>query len=70
MEGSQTAQCDKKTGKCLCLDGLAGRRCDRCDRGTTGQAPFCKKCGECFDDYDKSLSFLNRKETKLTLEIS
>ena len=28
--GSSTGECDEASGKCECLEGVAGQRCDRC----------------------------------------
>ena len=58
LQGSESAQCDKITGKCMCLPGLAGYRCEMCDRGTTGEPPNCVRCDECFYNWDESIDFL------------
>ncbi len=59
--GSATLQCNRRTGKCECVEGVAGDKCDRCDRGTTGQLPYCMPCGECFDNWDRIISELKSK---------
>ena len=51
--GSESMQCDKRTGQCQCVAGVTGYKCDRCARGTTGQLPNCVPCGECFDNWDR-----------------
>lgn len=53
--GSQTSQCDRKTGACKCLPGIGGHQCNVCDRGYLGTAPVCIPCGECFDNWDRTL---------------
>ena len=57
-DGSSTLQCDRRTGQCVCEDGVAGLHCDICDRGTTGQLPNCMPCGECFDNWDRIITEL------------
>ena len=57
-EGSETRQCDRRTGVCPCVPGVAGDKCDRCARGTTGELPNCVPCGECFDDWDEIITDL------------
>lgn len=54
-EGSKTLQCDMKSGKCHCLPGIGGDKCDTCARGYLGTAPKCYPCGECFDNWDRIL---------------
>lgn len=58
QDGSETLQCDRRTGQCQCVKGVAGYKCDRCDRGTTGSLPYCVPCGECFDNWDFIISEL------------
>jgi hypothetical protein len=53
MRGSESMQCDKRTGQCTCVTGVTGYKCDRCARGTTGELPNCVPCGECFDNWDR-----------------
>lgn len=53
--GSETTQCDRKTGACVCRPGIGGYNCDICDRGYIGVAPNCQPCGECFDNWDRIL---------------
>ncbi|XP_074646812.1 laminin subunit beta-1-like [Tubulanus polymorphus] len=64
-EGSQTLQCDRHTGQCLCHSGVTGLKCDRCDRGTTGSLPNCIPCGECFDNWDKIIQDLRAETNRL-----
>lgn len=59
--GAATFQCERNTGKCECVDGIGGHKCDRCARGTTGQLPFCEPCGECFDNWDRIIEELKSK---------
>ena len=63
MEGSETLQCDRRTGACECVTGVAGAKCDHCARGTTGTLPNCEPCGECFDDWDDIISDLRGRYT-------
>lgn len=62
LAGSQSIQCDKTNGSCVCIPGISGSRCDRCARGFTGHAPHCEACGECFDNWDSIIHRL-RNET-------
>ena len=57
-EGSAVRQCDRRTGMCVCIEGVTGPQCDRCDRGTTGELPYCHPCGECFDNWDRTIQDL------------
>ncbi len=59
--GSSSQQCDRRTGQCPCLPGMAGLKCDRCARGTTGELPRCQPCGECFDNWDRIIKELRSK---------
>lgn len=63
--GSATRQCDRSTGKCVCVDGIGGDKCDQCARGYLGEAPHCSKCGECFDNWDDILNSLNEQTDEL-----
>ena len=65
VESSQTAQCDRATGQCACLPGIAGYRCDACNRGTTGTAPNCQWCGECFNSWECTQNELKERLVKL-----
>ena len=56
--GSAALHCERNTGKCECLPGIGGHKCDRCARGTTGQIPYCEPCGECFDNWDRIIEEL------------
>lgn len=60
--GSVTSQCDRSTGKCLCIDGIGGHKCNECARGYLGTAPHCYPCGECFDNWDLILIKLRGKD--------
>lgn len=66
--GSETMQCDRRTGQCQCIKGVAGYKCDRCDRGTTGSLPYCVPCGECFDNWDTIISELKEETDILVTE--
>ena len=59
--GSAALHCERNTGKCECLPGIGGHKCDRCARGTTGQIPYCEPCGECFDNWDRIIEELKSK---------
>lgn len=50
--GSQTLQCDRVNGSCVCITGVGGHKCDTCARGFIGNAPQCQECGECFNNWD------------------
>ncbi|XP_065831532.1 uncharacterized protein [Oscarella lobularis] len=43
--GSKSIDCDRISGKCRCLVGFAGRRCDRCVDGYGDLFPNCHGCG-------------------------
>ena len=64
-EGSETLQCNRRTGVCECVPGVAGDKCDYCARGTTGVLPNCEPCGECFDDWDAIISDLRGSSKQL-----
>ena len=66
-EGSATLQCDRETGKCQCLEGIGGLKCDECARGFTGRAPYCQPCGECFDNWDIVLTELKGRNLFLSI---
>lgn len=55
LQGSETLQCERKTGACICRKGISGHKCDQCTRGYLGEAPYCRPCGECFDNWDRIL---------------
>ena len=64
--GSAALHCERNTGKCECLPGIGGHKCDRCARGTTGQIPYCEPCGECFDNWDRIIEELKSKSNFVT----
>lgn len=61
LEGSESRQCNKKDGSCICLPGVMGYRCDKCTRGWRGEVPNCQPCGECFNNWDEILGDLKSK---------
>ena len=67
LSGSQSNQCEKSTGNCVCIPGISGVKCDRCARGFTGTAPHCEACGECFDNWDIIVQKL-KNETLVLLD--
>ncbi len=51
VENSVSKKCDRKSGKCICKQGITGVNCDQCKRNTKGKVPNCEPCGECYNNW-------------------
>ena len=66
-DGAASMQCDRLNGRCTCIEGVTGDKCDRCARGTTGTLPYCVPCGECFDNWDRIIMELKSEYCNITV---
>lgn len=63
-------QCNKVSGHCVCLEGVAGPRCDVCARGFHGTFPDCQRCHQCFSEWDDIIGQLTNQTHRMVNKVN
>lgn len=54
----------------MCVEGVAGPRCDTCARGFSGTFPDCRRCHQCFADWDDIIGQMTNQTHRLVNKVN